>query len=160
EQASSEQTANLHARRFEGSRRLADLCTGIGGDLISLARDHPVLAVDLDPLHLRIAVINASVYDPAADIQTDCVDVRNVDLTTNDGAFVDPARRAGGRRLRLGTSDPPLAWCLSLAERVKAVGIKFAPGIALEQVPDGWEVEFVADGSDLKEAVLWSPALA
>jgi hypothetical protein len=27
-------------------------------------------------------------------------------------------------------------------------------------VPTGWEVEFVADGRDLKEAVLWSPALS
>jgi hypothetical protein len=26
-------------------------------------------------------------------------------------------------------------------------------------VPAGWEVEFVADGRELKEAVLWSPAL-
>ena len=27
-------------------------------------------------------------------------------------------------------------------------------------VPAGWEIEFVADGRDLKESVLWSPAMA
>jgi hypothetical protein len=32
--------------------------------------------------------------------------------------------------------------------------------LPLELVPDDWEVEFVADGRDLKEALLWSPRLA
>jgi hypothetical protein len=27
-------------------------------------------------------------------------------------------------------------------------------------IPAGWEAEFIADGRDLKEAVLWSPAMA
>jgi hypothetical protein len=40
------------------------------------------------------------------------------------------------------------------------VGIKAAPGIARDAVPGGWEVEFVAVGRDLKEAVAWSPSLA
>jgi THUMP domain-like len=43
---------------------------------------------------------------------------------------------------------------------VPAVGIKAAPGLQRGQVPDGWETEFVAVGRDLKEALLWSPALA
>ena len=38
--------------------------------------------------------------------------------------------------------------------------IKAAPGLPAGIVPAGWETEFVADGRDLKEAVLWSPALA
>jgi hypothetical protein len=40
------------------------------------------------------------------------------------------------------------------------VGIKAAPGLPRELVPAGWEAEFVAVGRDLKEALLWSPALA
>ena len=40
------------------------------------------------------------------------------------------------------------------------MGIKNAPGIPHELVPDGWELETIALGSDLKEAVLWSPAIA
>jgi hypothetical protein len=39
------------------------------------------------------------------------------------------------------------------------VGIKAAPGLPLELVPDGWEIEFVADQRELKEAVLWSPGM-
>jgi hypothetical protein len=43
---------------------------------------------------------------------------------------------------------------------VAAVGIKAAPGLPLDRVPRGWEVELLADRRELKEAVLWSPALA
>jgi hypothetical protein len=73
---------------------------------------------------------------------------------------VDPARRVGARRLPAGASEPPLGWCLALADHAGAVGIKAAPGLPLDLVPDGWEVECVAEGHDLKEAVLWSPAMA
>ena len=44
--------------------------------------------------------------------------------------------------------------------RSQAVGIKAAPGLPRDLVPEGWEAEFVAVGRDLKEALLWSPALA
>jgi SAM-dependent methyltransferase len=77
-----------------------------------------------------------------------------------DAVFIDPARRAGGRRLRAGQSEPPLRWCLDLADRIPAVGIKAAPGLPHELVPPGWEIEFLAIGRSLKEALIWSPALA
>jgi len=68
--------------------------------------------------------------------------------------------RAGSGRLRPGDSEPPLAWCFALTSQVPAVAVKAAPGLPARIVPAGWETEFVADGRDLKEAVLWSPALA
>ena len=49
---------------------------------------------------------------------------------------------------------------LGLGDRVAGVGIKAAPGLPLGLVPAGWEVELLADRRELKEAVLWSPALA
>jgi hypothetical protein len=100
---------------------------------------------------------NAEAY--GVSVRTWLGDVREADLSGADAVFVDPARRAGGRRLRTGESEPPLDWCTALAERVPAVGIKAAPGLDRRSVPAGWEVEFVADGRELKEAVLWSPAL-
>ena len=165
EQASSEAAARHCARRYADAAcgRLADLCCGIGGDLIALAAGREVLAVDRDPVHLRMAVHNAGVYDAAAGVRTCRADVRDVDLAGVDAVFTDPARRgpgAGGRRFRTGASEPPLDWCFALASRVPAVGIKAAPGLPAGVVPPGWETEFVADGRDLKEAVLWSPALA
>ena len=166
EQASSETAARHRARRLAGATagRLADLACGIGGDLIALAAGREVLAVDRDAVHLRMAAHNAGVYDVAAGVVTCEADVRDVSLDGIGAVFADPARRlagaAGSRRLRPGDSEPPLAWCFALTSLVPAVAVKAAPGLPAGIVPAGWETEFVADGRDLKEAVLWSPALA
>lgn len=157
EQASSEVVAGHRARRYAGLARVADLCCGIGGDLVALAAGHPVLAVDRDPLHLRMAQVNAEVHGVAGNVTAVVADARDADLTSVEAVFIDPSRRSGSGRLRAGISEPPLGWCTSLAGRV---GIKAAPGIAHEVIPPGWELEFVAVGRELKEAVAWSPALA
>ncbi|MBO0776940.1 MAG: class I SAM-dependent methyltransferase [Actinobacteria bacterium] len=161
EQASAEVVARYRARRYARAGPLADLCCGIGGDLAALATGgQPVLAVDSDPLHLRIAEANAAVQQVAASVTALVADVRDVSLDWVSAAFIDPARRAGSRRLRPGVSEPPLEWCLSLASRLGRVGIKAAPGLPHAAVPPGWELEFIAVGRDLKEAALWSPRLA
>jgi SAM-dependent methyltransferase len=159
EQASAEPLARHRAGRYAGFARVADLCCGIGGDLCALAPGREALAVDLDPTHARMARENARLHG-AGEVAAACADVRGLRLPGSLGVFVDPARRAGGRRLPAGESRPSLAWCLGLADRVAGVGIKAAPGLPLDQVPAGWEVELLADRRELKEAVLWSPALA
>ncbi len=138
---------------------VADLCTGIGGDLISLTAGRDVLAVDADSVHLRMALLNTEAYGVAEGVRPVEADVRTVDLAGVDAAFVDPARRTPTRRLRTGDSEPPLDWCLAVAQTVP-VAIKLAPGLDRDAVPDGWELEFVADRRELKEATAWSPALA
>jgi len=111
-------------------------------------------------VHLAIAAANAAVCGLAGRVRTWEGDVRDAPLAGLAAVFIDPARRDGGRRMAPGASEPPLDWCLSLAERVPLVAVKAAPGLALDDVPGGWETEFIAAGRDLKEAVLWSPALA
>lgn len=158
EQASSERAAEHRARRFNGIARMADLCSGIGGDLVSLAANAEVVAVDLNPLHLQMALANASVSRLEERVSGVEADVREFDLTGFGGAFIDPARRSEQGRLGSNSTEPPLDFCLELIDRVPAVAIKAAPGIDRDLVPPGWELEFVADGRDLKESVLWSPA--
>ena len=160
EQASAELVSRHRAGRYPAGGVLADLCCGIGGDLIALASDHQVRAVDSDPLHLRMAEANAAVYGVASRVRAEHRDVRDTALDGVTAVFIDPARRTGRGRLRPGASEPPLAWCLSLAGQVSHVGIKAAPGIARDAVPPGWEAEFIAVGRELREAALWSPALA
>jgi SAM-dependent methyltransferase len=159
EQASAEPLARHRAARYAAADRVADLCCGIGGDLCALAPGRAALAVDLDPLRLRMARENARVHG-AGEVAVACADVQSLNLPRSLAVFVDPARRAGGRRLPAAESHPPLAWCLELAGRVAAVGIKAAPGLPLNRVPPGWEVELLADRRELKEAALWSPSLA
>ncbi|MBO0804886.1 MAG: SAM-dependent methyltransferase [Nocardiopsaceae bacterium] len=194
EQASSEVIARHRAARFAGAIRVADLCCGIGGDLLALGQaggarsqaivsgaclpgGHPrtpeavreIMAVDRDPVHARLALHNATVYGAgahgAASVRAIVADVRDVPLRGCDAVFIDPARRADARggsrspgRFRAGVSEPSLDWCFAVSERVPAVCVKAAPGLPAELVPPGWEAEFIADGRDLKEAVLWSPA--
>jgi THUMP domain-like/RNA cap guanine-N2 methyltransferase len=160
EQASSEATARYRAARFDGAGPVADLCCGIGGDLLALAAGHPVLAVDLDPLHLAMARANARACGVDGGLTTAECDVRDAELAGVAGVFIDPARRTGRGRLRAGDSEPPIGWCLGLAGRVSRAGIKAAPGLPRDAVPPGWELEFIAVGRDLKEAAVWSPALA
>jgi THUMP domain-like len=159
EQASAEPLARHRAARYAGFPVVADLCCGIGGDLCALAPGREALAVDLDPVHLRMARENARVHG-AGEVGAAMADVRHLRLGRSLAVFVDPARRAGGRRLPATESRPPLAWCLGQGDRVAGVGIKAAPGLRLGLVPAGWEVELLADGRELKEAVLWSPSLA
>ncbi|MGD0702252.1 MAG: class I SAM-dependent methyltransferase [Trebonia sp.] len=203
EQSSSEPIARYRAARFGEARRVADLCCGIGGDLLALAPGREALAVDRDEVHARLAVHNAAVYGETGNVRALVADVRDVDLSGLDAIFIDPARRSGpgtasagsgapstrpgsasvgiqaasaragaaadgpardssgaARRFRAGLAEPPLDWCFALTGRVPAVCVKAAPGLPLDLLPAGWEAEFIADGRDLKEAVLWSPALA
>ena len=109
EQASAEVVARHRSGRYGAAARVADLCCGIGGDLVVLAADRRVLApgrqvlaacrrvlaVDSDPLHLRIARVNAGVYGAAERVTMMHSDVRDVDLAGVDAVFIDPARRAG-----------------------------------------------------------------
>jgi SAM-dependent methyltransferase len=160
EQASAEVIARHRMARYAGAGLVADLCCGIGGDLTALAAGRRVLAVDRDPLHVRMALANAGAYGVEGGITAVAADVRDQGLRGVDGVFIDPARRAGQRRLRAGDSEPPLDWCLGLADAVARTGIKAAPGLPRDAVPPPWELEFIAVGRDLKEAVAWSPALA
>jgi SAM-dependent methyltransferase len=160
EQATAEMIARHRVARYAGTARVADLCCGIGGDLIALAEGREVVAVDRDPLHLRMAGLNAQAYGVADAVTAVHADVRDVDLSGVDAVFIDPARRAGGYRMRTGDSEPSLSWSTNLADKIAAVGIKAAPGIDHDAVPAGWEGEFIADRRGLKEAALWSPALA
>src|SRR6201996_5216333 len=173
EQSSSEAIAGYRAGRFWNAAHIADLCCGIGGDLIALAGSSKVLAVDRDETHARLALHNAAVYGRADHVAAVVSDVRDVPLAGIDAVFIDPARRSGPgtasaatgspgtvRRYKPGTSEPPLDWCTALTEQVAAVCIKAAPGLPEELIPPDWEAEFIAESRDLKEAVLWSPALA
>ncbi|HEY3063449.1 MAG TPA: class I SAM-dependent methyltransferase [Chloroflexota bacterium] len=157
EQATPETVAHHHAQRFSGHADVVDMCCGVGGDLIALGGRGPVRGIDVDRVHARMAQLNARAYGLTVDVCT--ADVRDAPLDGIAAAFVDPSRRTETRRLRPGASEPPLDWCFGLASAVPAVGIKAAPGLPLELVPDGWEIEFVADQRELKEAVLWSPGL-
>jgi SAM-dependent methyltransferase len=166
QQASSELTAAHSARRFAGLDLVADLCCGIGGNLTAfVTKARRVVGIDSNLDALRFAGHNVAVSGATAEVALVQTDVRDLGYAERRGVppaalFIDPARRAGGRRLRAGDSEPPLGWCYALVRHVPRVCIKAAPGLGHELVPAGWEAEFVATGRALKEALLWSPEFA
>src|SRR5271169_3437407 len=91
EQSSSEPIARYRAARFGAAHRVADLCCGIGGDLLALASGREVLAVDRDDVHARLALHNAGVYGQGENVRAVVADVRDIRLDGLDAVFIDPA---------------------------------------------------------------------
>lgn len=160
EQSTRASVAAHRAERLRamGVRSVADLCCGIGGDAIALARAGiRVLAVDRDPLTAAVARANADALGLAGLIDVREADVTEVDTAPYDAVFVDPARRSTkrGRIFDPEAYSPPLSWAVQAALRAPHAALKVAPGIPHEAVPDRAEAEWISDGGDVKEAVLW-----
>ncbi|MFF4785477.1 methyltransferase domain-containing protein [Streptomyces griseorubiginosus] len=160
EQSTRASVATYRAERFRamGVTSVADLCCGIGGDAIALARAGiRVLAVDRDPLTAAVARANADALGLAELIEVREADVTEVDTTAYDAVFVDPARRSTkrGRIFDPEAYSPPLSWAVRAALGAPHAALKVAPGIPHEAVPEEAEAEWISDGGDVKEAVLW-----
>ncbi|MGD6753909.1 class I SAM-dependent methyltransferase [Streptomyces sp. BH105] len=159
EQATRTTVAAYRAGAFErlGVRSVADLCCGIGGDAIALARAGiRVLAVDRDPLTCAVARANAEALGLAELIEVREADVTEVDTAAYDAVFVDPARRGGrGRIFDPEAYSPPLSWAVAAALKAPRAALKIAPGIPHEAIPAAADAEWISDGGDVKEAVLW-----
>ncbi|WLW52833.1 THUMP-like domain-containing protein [Streptomyces sp. YU58] len=159
EQSTRASVAAYRALRLRelGVTSVADLCCGIGGDAIALARAGiRVLAVDRDPLTAAAARANADALGLAGLVEVREADVTDVDTAAYDAVFVDPARRGGrGRIFDPEAYSPPLSWAVEAARTAPHAALKVAPGIPHEAVPADAESEWISDGGDVKEAVLW-----
>lgn len=162
EQATSHAAAQHRSTRFAALAdrlgqppRVADLCCGIGGDLRALtAAGCDVTGIDRDPVTVMAARANV----PSAHVE--CADVEAIDLTEYDAVFIDPARRADGRRtFDVHQYAPPWPFVIDALVRVPAAAAKVAPGIPHDVVPTGIETEWVSVAGSLKEAVLWAGGL-
>ncbi|MCW2832919.1 MAG: hypothetical protein JWN68_872 [Nocardioides sp.] len=160
EQATRLRVAEHRAARLVAAQvgSIIDLGCGIGGDLIAFARAGLTTAgVDLDPVRVAVARANlAALGLPGA---VEVADVEAIDTQAFGAAFADPARRgARGRVFDVDGWTPPWTFVLGLLAGRGVV--KVAPGISHDVIPDGVEAEWVSEGGDVKEAVLWARALA
>ncbi|MBE7324916.1 SAM-dependent methyltransferase [Nocardioides sp. Y6] len=160
EQATRQRVAAHRAARLAAAQpsSVVDLGCGIGGDLVAFARAGLTAAgVDLDPVRARIAQANLDALGlPGATMVADSTEL---DLSGFGAAFADPARRSARGRVFDETGwTPPWSFVLDLLGRTSVV--KVAPGIGHDLVPEGVEAEWVSDQGEVKEAALWSPALA
>ncbi|MDX2543892.1 THUMP-like domain-containing protein [Streptomyces sp. WI04-05B] len=159
EQSTRASVAAYRAGRFAelGMTSVADLCCGIGGDALALARAGiRVLAVDRDPLTAAVARANVDALGIGDLVEVREADVTDVDTTAYDAVFVDPARRGGrGRIFDPEAYSPPLSWAVGAARKAPLAALKIAPGVPHEAIPADAGAEWISDGGDVKEAVLW-----
>jgi hypothetical protein len=148
EQATRLRVAALHAGRFAeaGIDVVADLGCGIGADALAMAAlDLGVVAVNLAPF-------------PSARVELGTAE--DADLAGIGGVWLDPARREGTKRLtHPGDWSPSLDWAFDLATRLPT-GIKLAPGVDRDLLPDDFEAQWISVDREVVETVLWSGPLA
>ncbi|MGW0231080.1 THUMP-like domain-containing protein [Actinopolymorpha singaporensis] len=156
--------------------QVADLCCGIGGDLLALARAGlAVTGFDRDLLTAEIARANLaglagpdvppdSPGPPAPGLpgrvhaRVEVADVTDVDRSVYAGVVADPARRSGrGRVFDPADYSPPWSFVTELLTGTACV--KTAPIIPHSLVPAQVEAEWISEGREVKEAALWSGAL-
>jgi hypothetical protein len=166
EQAGRPQLAARRAARLlaGGASTAADLGSAAGTDAVALARaGASVVAVDRDPVARELTAANAEVLGLAGRVRVIAGDVVELVAAASDGrvagaaaAVLDPARRAGGRRLlNPDRWSPPWSSVTTLLDRVPASVVKVAPGLDHDRVPSGIEAEWVSVGGTIVEALLW-----
>ncbi len=144
-----------------------DLCAGVGGDALALARHTPVDAVDRDPVRIVLLEHNARVL--SRPVRARLSDALQVPLRPGDRVHVDPGRRDGSRRLRRLTElRPPVDALVSRfdtgATTSGSLVVALPPAVDLDDpvlVQQGpiARVEFVQVGADLVEGALWKGAV-
>jgi SAM-dependent methyltransferase len=163
EQATRASVAAHRARRFAAvPGPVLDLCCGIGGDLIALARAGcAATGVDHDPLTVAVARANIAALGLLGATGVGECDATQTDPGPYAAVFADPGRRtARGRVFHPRAYRPPLDTLLEIMARVPGGCVKVAPGIPHEVVPAGAEAEWISVAGEVKEAAIWLGTLA
>ncbi len=163
EQATDEQVAACKASRFPAGQRAVDLCCGIGGDALALARSGPVVGVDCDVAAGLLAEANARACGwNAESLQVQCLEAASVSVGSFAAWHIDPDRRPQGRRTtRVELYQPPLETIESLRTANANAAVKLAPAaIAPESWRESAELQWLGSRGECRQQVAWFGSLA
>jgi hypothetical protein len=159
EQASDDVVAAYKAERFSAAP-VADLCCGIGGDLIALASRLPTIGVERDRLTAAFARANLrlATRGPEADTKQDpaneavrAIDVRSFTVADFAAWHLDPDRRPNGRR----TTSVPF---YEPGPQVIGQLLAKCPDAAIKLAPAAMPSDTQIGDSGLTQPVPWSEA--
>jgi hypothetical protein len=154
EQATDEWVARYKAKRFT-NRSIADLCCGVGGDLMALTKHTTAVGVDRNRIAGHFAVVNCAAL-------VRMIDVTDFDFDGVAAWHIDPDRRPSGHRTTsLAYCQPDLPAIEQLLARVPHAGIKLGPAT---KPPTDWidrcELEWISRDGECKQLVAWHGDLA
>lgn len=146
QQASDWQTAQYKAALIPDAAPVFDLCCGAGVDAVALSYQHPVTAIDIDPLACYLTQAN---YDwnkidfapdgtprPSRTFAVECEDVQDQIDQLHDWVHVDPDRRPDAQRTTSAElMQPSLDVLEPLLQQCPGGIIKLAPAT---EVPSPW----------------------
>jgi hypothetical protein len=160
EQATDQWVAAYKAGRFTQAQAVADLCTGIGGDLLALARRGPACGVERDPVAAFLAESNLRAVGVAGELRV--ADAAEFPLADVAAWHVDPDRRPAGRRTtRVELHEPELATLDRWLQVRESAAIKLSPAA---EAPGAWqrraELEWISRAGQCRQLVAWFGALA
>ena len=166
EQATDQFVAAYKARRFPCGANVADLCCGIGGDLLAVAGRGPASGVDRDPIAALLAEANvrssAESEAPPGNVAIHVRDARESSVDEFAAWHIDPDRRPEGRRTtRPGLYEPALDVIERLLEANGDAAVKLAPAA---EIPERWrpdaELEWISRRRQCRQQVAWFGRLA
>ncbi|EAQ81297.1 class I SAM-dependent methyltransferase [Blastopirellula marina] len=155
EQATDEVLARYKAQRFAAPQQIADLCCGVGGDLLALATGRTATGVDQSPQLALLAQANCAAYGQP--ITSACADAAAVDLAAYDAWHCDPDRRATDRRTtQLDSFSPSTEQLVGMLQKNPNAAIKLAPAT---HAPEAWlaaaELEWISSRRECRQLVAW-----
>ena len=161
EQSTGENIASYIAGRFGQVGKVVDLTAGIGGNLIFLAKNNRVIAVDQNEVHLECARLNAGAYGVLKNTEFILGRAEDNFIKDADAFFIDPARDREGKsktRSILNSSPNILAILPELLKTTDKICIKISPAFdykELDSLPGKPEVEIISEDNVCKVSLLW-----
>lgn len=150
-----------------GPQPVYDLCGGVGGDALALARRGLVVTIDREPQITAMAAANLKLADARGAIAV-CADVTGYRIAADAAVHIDPDRRPDQRRTVSPSNYlPSLDFVRELIDAHVAGIAKLAPAADLESEPGGALLaqrhhrQWISlDGSVREQALLAGAAIA
>jgi hypothetical protein len=161
QQATDSRLAAYKATRFPVNTPIVDLCCGIGGDLLALARRGPTLGLELDPVLAYLAGANLRRLRSAR-AWTSCTDARQLSVLPETAVHLDPDRRPDEQRTaKIDFHQPGTELIERLMDHPAGLALKLSPAtLKVDDRLHGAELEWIGHRRQCQQLVAWFGPLA